>query len=489
MVKIYQKRKVNINQSLFNYSNIQKILAQNKRLKNKLRASNIIIKKVKHSLSILSTKEYKNNYQYCPKKIYLKYEKLQIKGKLKRSYRRNKINVNKLKIILKKLNASKSKQKIIPDKHVNAIISNKIGNQISESKFLKGVENSVDNINNTWPYNKIRLLKTELNQLDYSNFDFDTPLSNLKIDSFLDLLLTPGNDFKIPNNSIKMLNIKNCTKIPLLDGIKFINPKLNKEIIFNKDFIKAKVSNNIGILNSFYKMLQKFTNIQHINLDKLTKLIEKMIDSTKIYFCDMPINICGITISNGDIYISGDYLYEALGETKEYKILKDNNEKNYYKFTAICKIYLTLLHEYSHKLHYLVRKKESKNEEWKDNFFDHSEEINPDYQLEYFIDLNKRTRKFETKKNYTYLHQNKIQEESGEFFDVELYLGPSISEIDNDTCDFFLSDKCSSYNNYIQKIKKIRNNINNKSTTRASNSKFKIKGNPSRCYFGILRQS
>ena len=236
-------------------------------------------------------------------------------------------------------------------------------------------------------------------------------------------------------------------------------------------------------------MLQKFTNIKHINLDDLTKKINDMIDSTRIYFCDMPINTCGITISNGDIYISGDYLYEALGETKEYKSLQDNDKKNYYKFTAICKIYLTLLHEFSHKLHYLVRKKESKNDDWMNNFFDHSEEINPDYKLEYFIDLRKKNIKYETKKNYTHLHQNKILEESGEFFDVELYLGPSISEVDNATCDFFLSERCSSYEDYIKKIKEIRNNINNKSTTRSSNSKFKIIGNRARCYFSIVRNS
>ena len=93
----------------------------------------------------------------------------------------------------------------MPDKYVDKIISNKIGNQIDESKFFESVKKSVDNINNTWPYDKVKLLKTELNQLDYSDFDFDAPLSNLKVDSFLNLLLIPGNDFKKSNIRIKML--------------------------------------------------------------------------------------------------------------------------------------------------------------------------------------------------------------------------------------------------------------------------------------------
>ena len=475
MVKRIKKR--------MNYQNILKQLtnlkAENENLKklntklnNKLKASNI--------------KEYKINYQYCPKKIYLNYDKSQYKRRIRKANR--KINEETLKEILNNLNSSKYRKKSKPEKHVNKIINNKIGDQIDETKFLDGVKNSINNINNTWPSCQIKLLKSELNKIDYSNFNFDDPLSNLKAEAFIDLLLTPSNNFKIPNSSIKIFGIKNCTKVPLMNGIKFMHPKLNKEILFNKDFIKRKISKNIGILNSFYKMLQKFTNIEHLDLDELIKKINDMIDKTRIYFCDMPINTCGMTISNGDIYISGDYLHEALGETKEYKILVDRNKKIYYKFTAICKIYLTLLHEFSHKLHYLVRTKCSKNDEWKDNFFDHSEEVNTDNTLEYFIN-SKGDINIQEMENYTNLHSNKILEESGDFFDRELYLGDPISNIDNNTCDFFLCERCSSYDNYIKRLKILRDGINNKSTTRAFNSKFKIIGNSSRCYFSILRNS
>lgn len=510
MAKRIQKRPVKANQGSVNYQRLLKqnksLIAANKRLTNKnkiltnklkasnnknktltnkLKVSNNKNKKMKQNIKAMSEQEYKNNYQLCPKDIYRKYDNDQSNGQIANFSRR--FDENKLKRELNNLNTN-YRQKSIPDKHVNKIINNKIGNQISGGKFLKSVQNSVNNINKTWPNHQINLLKTELNKIDYSNFNFDDPLSNLKMDSLLDLLITPSNNFKTPNSSIKILGIKNCTKTPLINQIKFIDPNSNTQFIFNKDFIKKKISKNIGIINAFYKMLQKFTDIGHLELTELITKINDMIDTTNIYFCDMPINTCGMTISNGDIYISGDYLYEVLGETTEYKNLKVRDKKIYYQFTAVCKIYLTLLHELAHKLHYLVRKKESKNDTWKDNFFDHSEEINLDDELEYFIDIN-GTKTYQTKKYYRNIHINKILDESGDFFDRELYLGTPITDVDNNTCDFFLSNRCSSYNSYINRFNNIRNGISNNSTTRASNSKFKIIGNQSRCHFSILRHS
>ena len=93
------------------------------------------------------------------------------------------------------------------------------------------------------------------------------------------------------------------------------------------------------------------------------------------------------------------------------------------------------------------------------------------------------------KKYYRNIHINKILDESGDFFDRELYLGTPITDVDNNTCDFFLSNRCSSYNSYINRFNNIRNGISKNSTIRASNSKFKIIGNQSRCHFSILRHS
>ena len=94
-----------------------------------------------------------------------------------------------------------------------------------------------------------------------------------------------------------------------------------------------------------------------------------MIDNTNIFFCDLPNDIYGVTISNGDIYIRSDFLKEALLTPNSKNI-----EKKKIVATAICKIYLTLLHEFAHKLHYLMRKINESEKSYKINFFDHSEE-------------------------------------------------------------------------------------------------------------------
>ena len=118
MAKIYQRRKTNSKSSY-----IRKILSEIEQLKNqlalkdkkivakdkkleaidkklvaidrklaakdkKLRESKIINKKLKRSLRIKSANEYKNNYQYCPQKIYSKYDMLQNHGKLKSCYKK-----------------------------------------------------------------------------------------------------------------------------------------------------------------------------------------------------------------------------------------------------------------------------------------------------------------------------------------------------------------------------------------------------------------
>ena len=177
MAKRIQKRKFNVNQLTVNYKN----------LLNKYKRLIQIIKAKKEN-------EYKLNYKYCPKKIYLAYDRIQNQKKLRKFNRKN-LDVNKLKSLLNNLSSSKIKQKSKTNEHVNKIVNNKIGNKINESKFLQSVKNSIDNINKSWPKSKIKLLKEELNEIDYSNFEFDNPLSNLKIDSFLNLLLTPPNNF------------------------------------------------------------------------------------------------------------------------------------------------------------------------------------------------------------------------------------------------------------------------------------------------------
>jgi hypothetical protein len=370
---------------------------------------------------------------------------------------------------------------------IQNILNIKIGEKMEEQEYLNIVRKSINKINTTWTKDQIILLKSELETLKISkkDFDYDIPLSNLKKDVLIDLLLNPG--IKANSNDIKLLKIENCSAIPLMKGIQFINPKDKREYIFDKKFIKHKILNNIGIINSFYVMLQKFTDIICMKMNKLKKKIEKMIDDTNIFFSDMPKEICGLTISNGDIYVSSDYLMEALGKTDEAALLTKNDDKQYYILTGICKIYLTLLHEYAHKLHYIIRTNIAKLEEknWKKNFFIRSEENTIDI-FDYYSDIDEKYNIINSKKSN---YHKKNNNESGNFFDEELYNGEPFKEIIHNTINFFLFERCSSYQKYIEIINNLRIDTFKTEKTRDTNSKFKISGNniTPKCYYSVIR--
>ena len=458
---------------------INKLIKRYKQLRKKLRESQILSKALKEQ-------EYQIKYKYCPKKVYKSYDKIQNSRKLRlRKFNKiKKFDSNKLKSLLNNLNAlNNNEEKSMLDRHQNKIIKKRIFDKLDESIFLQVIEYFIYSINKTWPYSKIQLLKSELNNIDFSNLDLCSPLSYLKVDSFLNLSLTPSQNFNTNNNNIKILGIKNSSKIPLFNGIKFIDPISKKKMIFNKEFIKSKISKNIGIINSYYKMLQKFTNIKHLELNQLIRKINKVVDYCCIYFCDIPIKNRGFSISNGNIYIAGDYLYEALGKTKEYKRLKNKDDKIYYKLTSICKIYLTLLHEFSKQLYFFVRKRYAKNDARKNNFLDNYEEVNIDNKLEYFVKLPKNSIRFQTKDNYINLHQNQIYEECSDFFDRELYLGTPFPEAIYKTSEFFICDKCDSYNNYIKKLTMLRKNTSDSDSDLIIPSVRQL----GRCHFSIMR--
>lgn len=200
----------------------------------------------------------------------------------------------------------------------------------------------------------------------------------------------------------------------------------------------------------------------------------------------MPEDIFGLTISNGDIFIRGDFLQEALGETKECKLLQ-GKKKQYYILTAVCKIFLTLLHEYAHKIHYLVRKNNNNynNQDiWLENFFDHSEEVNINNNFDYFKDLQGR-KDLRIQKNQNQLHLNEKFNEQGTFFDKELYIREVLDNVIEEAAHYFLFEQCDN----IKKMKELQDDTKNKTSNRSSNTKYKSSTNNKlpRCYFSIIR--
>ena len=430
--------------------------------------------------------EYEKNFKYCEEELYKKFDLIQKqikRRKIKRKRRNKIIRYKKIKNIfsqIKDIKKTKKKKKIQYNKN-NKIIHISIGDEMSDENFFQSLNDAIKRINNNWNENDIKNLNDELSEIDFSfiHLNSNSPLTNLKKELLIDIVLQEK--YEENSKDFRMLRIKNSTKIPIIKGIPF---KIKEEYVyFNKEFIIDKILGNIGIINAFYRTIQNFTPISQMDLNDLKKKIKEMINNTNIYFCDLPNDIYGLTIYNGDIFIRGDFLKEALGETKDYKQLNQTKQP-FYILTAIAKIYFTLLHEFAHKLHYILRN-EKGDEDWMQNFFDHSQTLKEDnYKFYEFISLNQNIQSKKTSKNTK-------KNESGDFFEEELYLGTTLLEITEEMCNFFLNDKCDNYKEYIQKMKNIKINLNKKNKKRSSNAKYRCisKNFFSRCFFSVKRNS
>ena len=430
---------------------------------------------------------YQQKFKCCSKKLYKQFDKSQGARKRKKIMKRypKSQTFHKLQNLISTIGKKdKKKNKITSKIEVNNIICLPINKKMSEKQFFEGVEKSIKNINNNWSKSNLSKFKKILSKIDLSNITFkdDNPLSNLHKDLLIDALLS--NDYNENSKDLKMLEIKGCSSEPLKKSIEFINPANNKKCKFNKRFIKEQILNNIGIINAYYFMILKFTPMKETTIDRLKNILKMMVDKTNIYFTDLPNDICGVTISNGDIYIRGDFLKEALGGTRQFKSLS-GKDKLIYKLTAICKIYLTLLHEYAHKIHYLVRK-EGREE---DNFFEHSEEMNSESEFFYYENLDGDKSKRKRNQNmHDKIHLNQVFNESGEYFDRELYIGTELNTITLETANFFLFEKSNNYKLYQGKLQGLINSTNKNIAIRASNSKYKIRSDIiPRCYFSVVR--
>lgn len=200
---------------------------------------------------------------------------------------------------------------------------------------------------------------------------------------------------------------------------------------------------------------------------------------------DLPKDLSGMTVCNGDIFIKSEYLSEALNDKED-----DN-----YRLTAVAKIYLTLIHEVCHKLQHILRYKESKDEKNK-NFFNKSfklTNITEKDQFDVFSSITKGNLK-EYSNNLTakYFYSlnfdnNFIYNESGDFFDNDIYLGYNKFEVSVEMANFFLTNGCYEYDKYKGIMENLLNGVilQNK----CSNSSFKRnkKNGKMGCYFSLTR--
>lgn len=371
------------------------------------------------------------------------------------------------------------------------IIKHKIGETLKLDKFVEAFKKAIEeNVNIYWSkIHKVELKTILLNSINIKKIFYnDVPkhIKQLKMDILLCLVLEEG--LEDSNNIDILLNIENFTRVPLNKGIPFKSPKKSTQMIFDKQFIISQITNNIGIMNGYNKMLQKFVG-KSIKYWDLKKKIIQIIQTSNIYFFDCPENICGLTICNGDIFIKGQYL-------------KESTNKNYddlYRFIGIAKIYLTLIHEFAHKLHYVVRAEENiikyRNYFIKTFIVKADTDLNFDNYFYITVDFNETfsektikplTQKdFQTRINYKNLHSEPTECESADFFDEEIYLGNVQNYVSKKLCEFFLLYSCNNYREYV----KIMDYLQKEKEKRPANFKYKsIQNGIGECFMSFIRR-
>ena len=173
------------------------------------------------------------------------------------------------------------------------IINHKIGETLKSEKFLEAFKKAIEtNVNIYWSQmHRVELKTILLNNINLKKIFYNevpNHIRQLKMDILLSLVLEEG--LENSNNVNILLNIENFSTIPLNKGIPFKNPEDNTEMIFNKKFIINQITNNIGIMNGYNKMLQKFVGKSY-KWWILKQKISQIIENSNIYFFDCPENI------------------------------------------------------------------------------------------------------------------------------------------------------------------------------------------------------
>ena len=425
--------------------------------------------------------------------IYKDYDKYQ-SGMVEEEELENKDYEKEYQAFLQSINLINIKEQSKKEKeeiNKSDIINHKIGETLKSEKFLEAFKKAIEtNVNIYWSQmHRVELKTILLNNINLKKIFYNevpNHIRQLKMDILLSLVLEEG--LENSNNVNILLNIENFSTIPLNKGIPFKNPEDNTKMIFNKKFIINQITNNIGIMNGYNKMLQKFVGKSY-KCWILKQKISQIIENSNIYFFDCPENICGLTICNGDIFIKGQYLKEST--TKLYNDL--------YRFIGISKIYLTLIHEFAHKLQYVIRAeineikyknyfvKTFKVKEDTDLIFDNYYYFMANFNKPFLEKTIKRLtdKEYKNKIEYNNLHSNPTECESGDFFDEEIYLGNVQNNVTIKLCEFFLLYSCNDYRNYIN----IMDYLQKDKEKRPVNCKYKsIQNGIGECFMSFIRR-
>lgn len=179
----------------------------------------------------------------------------------------------------------------------------------------------------------------------------EAPLVKAKIDIILGIL------FNIERTDIddNIFYVLDCSIVSKpLNSIKFyLFSDLDKgdkiEKIFNKDYL-IKHTNHSDIIKYFKDLIDFFFD-DNVNLELIKKIMTKF-EEVKIFFLDLPKNLAGFTIYDGNIYLTSR-LIEAFYDKNTY--LSGDNISELRLYEERCEIAIFSLesciwHEFAHKL-------------------------------------------------------------------------------------------------------------------------------------------
>ena len=349
------------------------------------------------------------------------------------------------------------------------------GEEIGEKDLSNFINEIINFINNNYSVEVRRKLK---NYFECDKIAKNIKLisdqgirSTLKKDMIISLLLEENKN-ELTSLSAPILCNK-ISEIPL-KAIKL--KKKGKQITLDKTYLENAVRTKI-ISNIYQKVCLEYVNgykfSQDVMINKLCAHIKKM----KIFFGELPEDICGLTLYTGDVIINAKYLNLIYLEEKKNDFNKEQ---------AICSIFLTLLHELAHILMRLMNS-EINNDTFK-NAFNESEDLAPildPAQILSNYKIQTLPVSFLGRKNKIIAQFNKIIDdygkivnkkkharkkktglnESGKFFDYNLFGIESYFDLTKKESNFFLNLKNfnQSEGNYYKNLKNIYNMRTNKS--------------------------
>ena len=356
------------------------------------------------------------------------------------------------------------------------------GVDIDENQLTGFLEKIVDFINENYSVKVRRALKgyfkdskieTNIRLIDNKK----EIVSTLKTDMIISLLLEKDKE-ELSSLSAPIL----CNKISEIPLNEITIREKKDNIIFNKNFLKKAVKTKI-IRDIYDKVCNKYvSNYSNYYID-ITQTLVNHIDRMKIYFGELPEDICGLTLYSGDVIINAKYLNW---------IYSNNKNSNLSKKQAVCSIFLTLLREFSHILVRLVKSMiNNRNKNININQFEESEDLIPGSAPNSILkgyNIKGTTNIFAGKKNQIVDEFNKLidkynkisgkktfkkntkkgMNEHGDFFDYNLFGIKSYFELTQKESDYFLNLKNFENTNIQDYYKKLKNVYNlRKSNSRA----------------------